>query len=59
MKCPVCGSTDCEVNGLFYLCNNCGQLDDSTFSMIMEKAIPCENEFNPHHPKHNSQEEIN
>jgi len=36
MKCPKCGSTNVEVNGLYYLCHDCGQLDDSTFSMIME-----------------------
>lgn len=36
MKCPKCGSTDVEVNGLYYKCNSCGYLDDSTLEMIME-----------------------
>lgn len=36
MKCPKCGSENVEVNGLYYKCLHCGQLDDSTFSMIME-----------------------
>lgn len=36
MKCPKCESENVEVNGLFYVCNDCGQLDDSTFEMITE-----------------------
>jgi len=36
MKCPNCGSENVEVNGLYYKCRDCRQLDDSTFSMIME-----------------------
>ena len=36
MKCPKCGSKKVEVNGLYYKCLDCGQLDDSTFDMIME-----------------------
>ena len=36
MKCPKCGSKNVEVNGLYYKCRDCGQLDDSTFGMIME-----------------------
>jgi len=36
MKCPKCGSENVEVNGLYYKCLHCGQLGDSTFSMIME-----------------------
>ena len=27
-----------QVNGLYYQCQNCGDLDDSTFSMIMEEV---------------------
>ena len=36
MKCPKCGSTDVEVNGLYYHCFSCGEIDDSTFGMITE-----------------------
>jgi hypothetical protein len=39
MKCPVCKSENVDVNGIYYHCNNCGQIDDSTFSMIMETAV--------------------
>ena len=37
-KCGKCGSEDLEVNGLYYVCNKCKYLDDSTFSMIMSRA---------------------
>jgi transposase-like protein len=36
MKCPKCNSENVEVNGLYYHCLDCDELDDSTFSMIME-----------------------
>ena len=40
MKCPKCESMNVDVNGLFYHCLNCGQIDDSTFGMIMENSKP-------------------
>jgi hypothetical protein len=36
MECPKCKSKNVEVNGLYYQCQDCGDLDDSTFSMITE-----------------------
>lgn len=39
MKCPKCKSSDVDVNGIYYKCNACGDIDDSTFSMIVE-GIP-------------------
>ena len=36
--CGKCGSEDLNVNGLYYICNNCKHLDDSTFNMIMSRA---------------------
>ena len=38
MECPKCKSKDVDVNGIFYRCNSCGQIDDSTFSMITEPS---------------------
>jgi hypothetical protein len=38
MSCGRCGSTNLNVNGLFYTCKNCGFIDDSTFEMIMQDA---------------------
>jgi len=34
MKCPKCESENVDVNGIFYRCLDCGQIDDSTFKMI-------------------------
>jgi hypothetical protein len=39
MNCPKCKSKNVDVNGIFYHCLECGQIDDSTFSMIMEGCI--------------------
>ena len=36
MNCPKCNSENVDVNGIFYSCKDCGQIDDSTFSMITE-----------------------
>lgn len=38
MGCNKCGSENLDVNGLFYTCKDCGDIDDSTFSMIMSRA---------------------
>jgi hypothetical protein len=38
MKCTKCGSYNVEVNGLYWICRDCGELDDSTFEQIMEDA---------------------
>jgi len=38
MECPKCKSKKVIVNGLYYQCQDCGDLDDSTFSMIMEEV---------------------
>jgi len=32
--CQKCGSKNLTVNGIFYVCQDCGNTDDSTFSMI-------------------------
>ena len=37
MKCPKCKSKHVIVNGLYYQCQDCGDLDDSTFSMFTEE----------------------
>jgi hypothetical protein len=36
MKCPKCESYNVIVNGLYYHCEDCGEIDDSTFNQIME-----------------------
>ena len=41
MKCPKCGSKNVDVNGIYFHCKDCGEIDDSTFSMIMEGATRC------------------
>lgn len=38
-NCKKCGSEDLDVNGLYYICNKCKYLDDSTFDMIMSRGI--------------------
>ena len=37
-KCGKCKSENLDVNGIFYTCLDCGNVDDSTFTMIMERS---------------------
>ena len=39
MTCKVCGSHNLDVNGIFYICKDCGDTDDSTFEMIEKISI--------------------
>jgi hypothetical protein len=38
MRCPKCNSINVNVNGLFYHCLDCGELDDSTWAMLIEDS---------------------
>jgi len=35
--CNKCGSLNLEVNGLFYVCGDCGDVDDSTYGMVTDE----------------------
>lgn len=39
MTCLKCGSSNLDVNGIFYTCLDCGDIDDSTFSMITKRGV--------------------
>jgi hypothetical protein len=36
MRCHNCQSMNVDVNGIFFKCNDCEFVDDSTFDMIFE-----------------------
>lgn len=38
MTCKKCKSSNLEVNGIFYKCLDCGDIDDSDFEMIMKRT---------------------
>ena len=37
-RCNKCNSENLVVNGLFYVCKDCGDIDDSTWTMIKERG---------------------
>lgn len=38
MTCKKCRSSNLDVNGIYYVCKDCGNIDDSTFDMIMRRC---------------------
>lgn len=44
MICPKCKSENVNVNGIFWHCQDCDAMDDSTFEQIMEECEKVEDD---------------